>query len=617
MASFLAELKRRNVFKVATIYVVVSWLLLQVVSVVFPVFDIPMWASRLVVILLGLGFPVALLMAWAFDLTPTGIEWDSEKGEHHVHTHVWDWILGILLVVVIGLIVTSEINDWRESSASLSEPASTLPDAPNVSANVATSPSIAVLPFVNMSGDADNEYFSDGMSEEILNLLAKIPALKVIGRTSSFAFKGLNEDLRVIGQALGVTTILEGSVRKSGERVRITAQLVDALDGAHMWSDTYDRTLTDIFAVQDDVASAIIDALQMHIGAIPSRGRPTELTGAYTLFLKARALKNTFNWHDAETTLLQAIELDQNYAEAYELLASVYWGQAGAILEAPEAQKLMGEAAAKALSIDPNLVLARALYQSGNLETYSVRIEIEALERAARAQPDDSWTLGALVLNLIKAGYLQEALTVAERLAELDPLSPLANGRLQVSLVAVGRTGDAFAALERLGKLDFEQDSWYIGEVNLAHKRDNVAIAHFEAGLEQGGITETSWVRELVTGAGDPATGQSFLDRRIPQVVASMPEEYRYLMERRLADWYLYFGFLDRYFEIIFDLDLVDSAWSDADDLITTGTINRPLGFTAHPKFLELAALLGYVDVWEHRGPPDFCEKLNGDWVCE
>ena len=196
MARLLAELKRRNVFKVATIYIVVSWLVLQVVSTVFPAFEIPLWASRLVVVLLGLGFPVAVILAWAFDLTPEGIEWDSTEGEKHVHTHAWDWVLAVLLVVAIGLVVSSEFRNWTESSVRLLEQVSEVQDSPNTAESDRMELSIAVLPFVNMSGDPDNEYFSDGLSEEILNLLAKIPDLKVIGRTSSFAFKGMNEDVR-------------------------------------------------------------------------------------------------------------------------------------------------------------------------------------------------------------------------------------------------------------------------------------------------------------------------------------------------------------------------------------------------------------------------------------
>lgn len=616
MGKFLAELKRRNVFKVATIYVVVSWLLLQFVSVVFPIFDIPNWASRLVAILLGLGFPVTLLMAWAFELTAEGIKRDPDDDEHPVPTHAWDWILVILLVVVIGLVVSSEITNWQESATQVSE-LTAVPENSPAEVNPAVSElSIAVLPFVNMSGDEENEYFSDGMSEEILNLLARIPALKVIGRTSSFAFKGLNEDLRVIGQALNVKTLLEGSVRKSGDRVRITAQLIDVADATRIWSESYDRTMTDIFAVQDDVAAAIIDALKIHIGATPTRGRPTEMTDAYSLFLKARGLSNAFRLRDAEQVALQAIEADPDFAEAYELLASIYWAHAGGIRSVPEAQALMGEAAAQALAIDPSLVLAQALYQSGNLDTYSIRTEIEALELAVRREPDNPWTLATLVFNLFKAGYVDEATTVAERLVELDPLSPRANGRLYAALKGAGRTGEAFAALQRMGELQSTRNDWIFGEAHLAANRDTTAITYFEAELDRRQFSDKTWVRELITSAGRSDAGQALLDRRIPEIVASAPEDQKIWLQGRLRFWYLFFGFLDRYFEIIYEQNLTDSTWSDADDLVSVGTINRQLGFTAHPQYPEVAELLGYVDTWEHRGPPDYCEKTGGNWVC-
>ena len=212
-----------------------------------------------------------------------------------------------------------------------------------------------------MSPDPDQEYFSDGLSEEILNLLAKIDGLKVIGRTSSFAFKGKNEDLRNIGKALGVTTVLEGSVRKSGDRVRVTAQLIDVSDGSHLWSDTYDRTLTDIFAVQDDVAASIIDALQIHISTTPTRGRPTESSEAYTYFLSARSALNRTESADALQSAQKAVGLDPLFAEAYELLALAYWSSNGASLDATQSQRGTNDAAAKALAIDPSLFFAQAL----------------------------------------------------------------------------------------------------------------------------------------------------------------------------------------------------------------------------------------------------------------
>ncbi len=477
--------------------------------------------------------------------------------------------------------------------------------------------SIAVLPFVNMSDDRDNEYFSDGLSEEILNLLTKIPGLKVIGRTSSFAYKGKNEDLRVIGQTLGVKTVLEGSVRKSGDRVRITTQLIDVSDGSHIWSETYERTMIDIFAVQDDVAAAVIDALQIHVAVNPTRGRPTENTEAYTLFLKARASINNREHRDAKEFVLKAIEFDPNFAEAYELLGDIYWGQAGSELEAAAAQKLMGEAAAKALAIDPGLVFARVMYQIGNIETYSQLAEIEALERAVREVPNDTDAMEALGFPLIKAGYLQEALGVAERMVELEPLKPSANTRLGVTLYAVGHTSEAIAALDVAEQLGDKYARYVIAIMNLADKQDEAAIVHFEAWFQQQDNPDSAWVRELVTGARDPATGQTYLDRRIPQIVASSPEEDAKAWQGALTGWYLYLGLLDRYFELILATDLTDATWTDADNFVYDGTLFRRTGFTAHPKYLEVAESMGLIDVWEQRGPPDFCEKISGKWDCE
>jgi TolB-like protein/DNA-binding winged helix-turn-helix (wHTH) protein len=327
--------------------------------------------------------------------------------------------------------------------------------------------SIAILPFVNMSDDPGNEYFSDGLSEDILTLLANIPDLKVIGRTSSFAFKGKNEDLRVIGQSLGVKTVLEGSVRKSGDRVRITAQLIDVSDGTHIWSESYDRTMTDIFSVQDDVAAAIIDALQIHVGTYPTRGRPTENSEAYALFLKARAAQHGFGYLNSTEMLLEAVELDPEFAEAYELLAFTYFRGGAYSIKAAEGQKLTGEAAAKALAIDPDLVLAQALYQSGNIENWSFAREIEAFERAALEQPNNPELLIALSFNLITAGYLQEALSVAERMVDLDPLSSAANMRLFQALYAAGRTSEAISSRELQVKLGNNGARWDLGRMRL------------------------------------------------------------------------------------------------------------------------------------------------------
>jgi TolB-like protein len=608
MASVWGELKRRNVVRVAIAYAIVAWLLIEVSATTFPILNLPDWAATLVTVLLLLGFPVALIFAWAFELTPDGLKKEKDVDRAESITHITgrklDFIIIGVLVGAVGFLIVDKIYLSDDDSA---------PDEV-----IATERrSIAVLPFVNMSPDPDQEYFSDGLSEEILNLLAKIPELKVIGRTSSFAFKGKNEDLRIIGEALGVTTLLEGSVRKSGDRVRITAQLVNTLDGAHIWSETYDRTMTDIFAVQDDVAAAIIDALQIHVGANPTRGQPTENTEAYALFLKARASLNAYELRNAEGLLLDAVRFDPNFAEAHELLSYCYWEMAGSVVKAAEAQKLAYESASKALAIEPDLVFAQAMYQSARRGSDSWALEIQALERAVRERPGYSPSMAALSFDLKETGYLQEAVDLARQRVALDPLAPGANLALSNALYAIGRTSEALAALEVADQLGSELTKEAFVHINLVERQDETAIAYFEAMLEQQGVSDSSWVRTLVTGARDPASGQAYLDLHIPQIVASMPEEYAVQTWRSLVLWYLLFGFIDRHFEVILDLVATDSTWTDADGLVFDGTVYRRLGFTAHPKYLEVVKLLGITELWEQRGPPDFCEKVGGEWVCE
>ena len=610
--SFIKELKRRNVIRVAIAYGIAAWLLIEITATTFPILKLPDWSVTLVTVLVLIGFPLALIFAWAFELTPEGLKKEKDVDRSESITHITGRKLDFAIISALVLALVYFAYDEF-----VIEPAQESDSAPEIIATEVQQ-SIAVLPFVNMSSDPEQEYFSDGLSEDILNLLAKIPELRVIARTSSFAFKDKNEDVRVIGQMLGVRTLLEGSVRKSGDRVRITAQLIDVSDGAHIWSETYDRTLNDIFAVQDDVAAAIIDALQIHVGVNPTRGRPTENTEAYALFLKARSQLYVFESRDAGEILLEAIELDPGFAEAYELLAYSYWLQAGTGIPAAEGQKLMGEAAGKALAIDSDLLFAQALFASANIENYSYLREIEAFERTVREAQTNSLARDALITDLTEAGYLREAVGLAEQWVDLDRLSPLANFRLFETLYSVGRTGEAAAALDLAHQLGAGGQYWYLGVVNLVEGRDEAAIANFEASLRQTGADPT-WVREFVTAARDPATGQTYLDLRIPQRVASAPEEDRRAWQLGTTRWYLFLGFLDRYFELILDLDLdvAGYEWTDADELVRDGTIWRRLGFTAHPKYLEVAESIGIVDLWEQRGQPDFCSKSSGQWVCE
>src|SRR5438094_2315369 len=259
---FFGELKRRNVYKVAVAYAVVGWLLIQVATQVFPFLEISNWAIRLVIFVTALGFPVALIIAWAFELTPEGIKRTetADAAQQHSRGGVWIAVVLIAAALSLGLFFLGRYT------------AGTAPPRLSESAT-ASNPqkSIAVLPLVNTSGDPTNEYFSDGLSEELIAVLAKIPGLKVIGRSSSFLFKGKANDSGAIGQKLGVAHLIEGSVRKQGERVRIVAELINAADGRSIWSETYDRELKDVFAVQEEIARAVAEQMKVRLLGVPAK----------------------------------------------------------------------------------------------------------------------------------------------------------------------------------------------------------------------------------------------------------------------------------------------------------------------------------------------------------
>jgi len=612
MASVWGELKRRNVVRVAVAYAIVAWLILQLSDVLAPMLSLPEWIGKLVFFILLIGFPLALIFAWAFELTPEGVKREKNVVRDQSITHATGRKLNTVIIAVLTIAVA--LFSFDKFVLGPEAPQSTTPVLEPVAAE--TPQSIAVLPFVNMSSDPEQEYFSDGLSEEILNLLAKIPNLKVIGRTSSFAFKGKNQDLRAIGEALGAKTVLEGSVRNSGERVRITAQLIDTSDGTHLWSDAYDRTITDVFAVQDDVAAAIIDALQIHVGAAPTRGQPTVSPDAYALFLKARIAANAADFIESERLLVAAVALDPTFAEAYEQLAYSYWWLAGWHFTGAQGQRLMGDNAGKALAIDPTLTFAQVLYESGYPETWSWMGEISGLERVLQEQPGHLPALEALSYNLIETGYFAESLQYSRRAVEIDPLSRAARIRLYENLRALGRDDEAGAEFEIAHQLGSTQAVEYMTEIDLDEGRIELAIDKVENQFQGFGYADTSWVRELLVEGRKPDTGQAYLDQRIPEIVA-MHDEYTYAARQSLVRYYLLFGFLDRYIDIILESDSSSQSWTDIDNFVFFGSVARHSGFTAHPRYLEVAQRQALDELWELRGAPDFCKKVSGNWVCE
>ncbi|MEH6606839.1 MAG: hypothetical protein V7711_14740, partial [Pseudomonadales bacterium] len=482
--------------------------------------------------------------------------------------------------------------------------AETPPKIEKTSAGQAVQQSIAVLPFVNMSSDED--FFADGLSEEILNLLAKAKELKVAGRTSSFAFKGRNEDLREIGKALAVGTVLEGSVRKSGNRLRITAQLINVEDGYHIWSETYDRELTDIFDMQDDIAAKIMAALEVHLGTAPvTRGRPTENMQAYQKFLAAKSRsQESFDTLLAIALLKDAVELDPNFAEAWEFLAIEYWTRAGTALPTAEGAKLAFDAAIKALEINPSLSIAAAMAVSADPQGFTWIREIEMLEKAYADHPDNALLNNALSFDLGETGYLSEALSVAEHWVAIDPLSTMANARYSEALRSVGREAEAIAMMQNA--IDLGDQLGYMRQfVNYMFAGDvEAAISAYKSYLvstDQDPNEADTWLRA----AADPATGLQTLNKELAG---------RDIQER--AEFYLAFGHLDEFYDELEQSQDPNVVWNESDLILQLAISHVNKGLSAHPRYIPIMEQMGITELWDIRGPPDRCDKTTGIWVC-
>jgi TolB-like protein len=459
--SLFTELKRRKVFRVAVVYAATAFVVLQAADIMLPRLAVPEWAMTLVVVFAVLGFPIALVLAWALELTPDGVKVTRPRNAASTEDPPPS-LLGKRTVFVAALLVVLGVGigtGWflrPVSGPDETPPAELAADAPAVADR-----SIAVLPFVNMSADPEQEYFSDGLSEEILNLLAQIRDLRVIGRTSSFAFKGRNEDLRTIGSTLGVAYLLEGSVRKAGDDLRITAQLIEVEGGSHLWSQSYDRRLENIFAIQTEIAGSIAEALRVSLVG-PSQAAPVAQAAtslpAYDLFLQARRLiqgRTRTGLESARRLLDEALALDPDYAPALAAAAQAVlllndrvlgYGDIPLDQAVVIAQPLLD----RALALDPNLAEAHAVQGLlFSMQRVSPRAEA-ALARALALNPGLSDALLWQALVLRDAGRLREVLAAQRRLAELDPLHVANLSNLTWTLLNSGEVAEAQAAAVRL-----------------------------------------------------------------------------------------------------------------------------------------------------------------------
>ncbi|HKE48832.1 MAG TPA: hypothetical protein VKB52_12270 [Rhodanobacteraceae bacterium] len=503
MRSFVQELRRRNVFRAAAFYAASAWLVVQVAAQLFPLFHLPEWALRWIVVALVIGFPCAIVFAWLYEWTPAGLVREADVDRTRSVTRdtgrrLDRWIIATLAAAVVLLVADRFV---------LRKDADTVGDK-----------SIAVLPFVNTSGDAGNEYFSDGLSEELISSLSRLGDLKVIGRTSSFQFKGRTEDSAEIGQKLGVVYLLEGSVRKSDDRVRIAAQLVKSADGTNVWSESYDRKVNDIFAVQAEIARVVADQLQVALlgksanaaEVRPAAPRKDPSFEAYTAFLQGNAALLRHTSADMKKAMAyyeEAIRLEPDYAGAYAQLANAQVQMLTIFVSAPaEATDLIAKSranAARALALDPELGTA---HEAQGFIRQVIDFELVKADadyrRAAELAPQDAGAWLNLTVVNASLGRLEEAAEYGRRSITLDPLNSGYYVYVARTLMALGRYDETVDLLHKAIEFQPQAAQTHTELATVEILRGNYAVAAAEAKQE----TDPFW-REYALALAEFANG--------------------------------------------------------------------------------------------------------------
>jgi len=450
------ELKRRNVFRVGIAYAIAAWLLLQMSDILVPLLDLPESAQKLILLLLVIGFIPALIFAWAFEMTPDGIKKEKDVDRQASVAPKTGFKLNIAIIGMLVIALGYFVWESRFAIEQTDERVEVVQDALIQPVSEVIEKSVAVLPFVNMSSDPEQEYFSDGLSEELLNRLAQNDQLRVAARTSAFQFKGQNIDIIEIGKKLNVANVLEGSVRKSGNRLRITAQLIQVDNGFHLWSQTYEREADDVFAIQDDISSAITKALEIELGAAAetSSEQPTQNLEAYNLYLQARYLlakRGEQNMRKADELFMQATTLDPDFSLAWSGMAFN-----AALLSSWSFDRLQSEsfertmfAANKAIELDPmNAEAYTAIGRTMDFSSDWVKAR-ENFEHAYRLEPNNVGVLNLYGDFLTVMGDFDKAIELEQRAISLDPLAPVHAFDIAWILLQMGRPDEAVNSARR------------------------------------------------------------------------------------------------------------------------------------------------------------------------
>ncbi|WP_417490480.1 tetratricopeptide repeat protein [Maricaulis sp.] len=604
MNRLIGELLRRHVLRVAAAYLITGWLIMQIVSVMTPALNLPDWVDGFFAVLLIAGFPLALLLAWAFEMTPEGVKLtaavpDGESIAPNTGRKL-DFAIVAALAVMIAFIA------WQQLAPRDAAPAST------AAANAADA-SVAVLPFIDLSAAGDQEYFSDGISEEILNVLVRIPGLGVAGRTSSFAFKGRNEDLREIGEALGVNHVLEGSVRRSGSRLRITAQLIRSSDGFHIWSETYDREIADIFDIQDEIAGAVAGELAISLGIDwqPQAHDRTSDIEAYELYLQARQLYFRRGQRNIETAALllhEVVARDPDYAPGWIALAGVYsvyesYQPRAAVDDFPYWRRIGLAAAQRAAALDPRSGEAQAYIGVFLTLRHDWVASYQAFDRAVELEPHNAAVLDIFAQNLIDTGYFVDARELAVRAVTLDPLVPIYHNTLGwASMEHPDYGGDTALEEFRLARA--------LGP-DLPFSYNNAVRALFSRGRRE----ETGQVFEDILRQGIyPEAAREPIDR-LMEAWAAGDTALRALAE---DSTFWRSGIADLLEDMEMALDIAEANWSTEPRSSLALFLGLEANYRNHPRWRQHIRDLGLLELWQVRGFPEGCQALGtDDFQCE